>query len=430
MKNFQIIILIVFIVAAVIGVLAFSGAIPLGNQSGGDGTGGTVVLWGTVKSTDIAKALEDFNKANQTYIIQYVQKQPETFDQELLEALASGKGPDLFFITDALAYKYSNKILTVPYQSYPLAVFRQNFVGAGEVFLTSAGSLAFPIGVDPMVMYYSRSVLDANNIVYPPEYWDQLTALVPVLTKKDETGKIQKSAVAFGQYVNIENAKDILATLFMQLGDPIVVEKNSSFISVLGSNNGKYDISKTLEFYTDFANPLKDVYSWNRSLPNSQDAFSKEDVAFYFGFASELRALIQKNPNQNFMVAPMPQIKNAGTKLTLARVTGVAISAFLKNLNSAFSVAGLLATGDFAKQFADTEGVAPARRDLLTATPGDAYQSVFYSSALYAKSWLDPSPVDTDSIFKEMVEKILSGNATPYDSIKEASAKLSLLFTK
>ena len=44
--NFQIIILVVFIAAAILGVLVFSGAIPIGKT--GAGSLGTVVLWGTV----------------------------------------------------------------------------------------------------------------------------------------------------------------------------------------------------------------------------------------------------------------------------------------------------------------------------------------------------------------------------------------------
>ena len=47
--NFQIIILVVFIAAAILGVFVFSGAIPLGNQGNNTGAQGTVVLWGTVK---------------------------------------------------------------------------------------------------------------------------------------------------------------------------------------------------------------------------------------------------------------------------------------------------------------------------------------------------------------------------------------------
>ena len=38
------------------------------------------------------------------------------------------------------------------------------------------------------------------------------------------------------------------------------------FVSVLNNNSGGYDLSSILKFYTDFADPLKDVYSWNKSL--------------------------------------------------------------------------------------------------------------------------------------------------------------------
>ena len=59
-------------------------------------------------------------------------------------------------------------------------------------------------------------------------------------------------------------------------------------------------MGSVLKFYTDFADPLKDVYSWNKSFSNSRDAFSAENLVFYLGYASELQSLINKNPNQNF----------------------------------------------------------------------------------------------------------------------------------
>src|ERR1035437_1764158 len=94
--NFQLIILIVFIIAAVFGVLVFSGAIPLGKSS--TGSLGTVVLWGTISTQAIAIPLKDFNDANPTFVVNYVQKSSDTFDQDLLEALAVGAGPDMFFL--------------------------------------------------------------------------------------------------------------------------------------------------------------------------------------------------------------------------------------------------------------------------------------------------------------------------------------------
>lgn len=431
MKNFQVIVIVIFIALAVFGVLVFSGAIPLGNKNA-SGALGTVFLWGTTKSSTMGPLLEEFNRANPTLIVKYVQKGEDNFDLELLEALAEGRGPDMFLLTDDLAFHYINKIFVIPHSSYPLASFKNNFAGAGEVFLTSRGILAFPLAIDPLVMYYNRSILDANGVVAPPAYWDDLVNLVSTLTKKDDSNRIIKSAVALGHFSNVHNAKDILSTLFMQTGNKIVVEKNGDFNSSLDtfSYNSQYNIRSMLKFYTDFADPNQNVYSWNKSFSNSNDTFSKEDLAFYFGFASELPSLVNRNPNQNFTVAPIPQIKNSNFKLTGARVTGIAILSSSTNFNTAFTAASLMTSEDFASKFAIAEGVAPARRNLLRNKPADAFSPVFYDSALFAKSWLDPSKKDTDDIFRRMIDGVLSNNMTVERAIPDASAKLDLLLRR
>ncbi len=428
MKNFQLILLIVFIAAAAFGLLVFSGMIPLGSNKDSAGGGGTVILWGTISQQAIFVPLDDFNHANPRFIVQYVQKDPVTFDQDLLEALASGVGPDLFFLPDNLIFHYSKRISTIPYQSFPLASFKSTFAGAGEVFLTSKGILALPLFIDPLVMYYNRSILDSNNIVNPPVTWDELQNLAPILTKKDQNKKIIKSTVALGQFSNVTHAKDIISTLFMQAGNPIINEKEGSFFSAL--RDGSIDLGSILKFYTDFSDPVNGVYSWNKSLPESINLFSSEDLAFYFGYASELSSLINRNPNENFSVAPIPQLKNSNIKMTFGRTTGVAMSSFSKNPTGAFSVMGLLTTGDFAKELSVALNTVPARRDLLAVKNTDAYFPIFYSSALIARSWLDPSPKDTDDIFRGMVEKVLSNNLAPSNSVNDASAKLGLLLAK
>ncbi|MFA5791493.1 MAG: extracellular solute-binding protein [Candidatus Paceibacterota bacterium] len=428
MKNFQLIILIIFITAAIFGILVFSGAIPLGKNEAG--SLGTVVLWGTIPSQVIAPVIEDFNKIHPTFIVKYVQKFSDTFNLDLLEALASGAGPDMFFLPDNLALSYANKIFTIPYASSPLNTFKNTFATAGEVFLTPKGVLAFPMSIDPLVMYYNRSILDTNGVVYPPASWDDLIDLIPTLNKKDDSNKIIKSTVALGHFSNVSNAKDILVALFMQAGNPLITQKNEVFVSTLSSPFGNYNLPSILKFYTDFADPSNSAYSWNRSFANSSDVFSKEDLAFYFGFSSELQSLINKNPNQNFFVAGIPQIKNSNFKLTSARVTGLAISSFSKNFNTAFTAASLMSGSDFATKFAKATNVPPARRDLLAKKPSDAYSPIFYSSALYAKSWLDPSPKDTANIFSGMVNAVLSNNMSPMDAIQDANSKMSLLLIK
>ncbi len=427
--NFQIVIIGVFIILGILGVLVFAGIIPLGSNKDQAGSLGTVVLWGTVKAESIKVAVQDFNSINPTFIVKYVEKDPVTFDKDLLEALATGNGPDMFFLPDNLILSYKNKIFPIPYTSYSTASFKNTFAGAGEVFLNSKGILAFPLAVDPLVMYYNRSILDTNSVVYPPQYWDDLSNLAPILTKRNN-GNISISTVALGQFSNITHAKDILSTLFMQIGSSIVTESNGFFSPTLGNNDKTQDLASTLSFYLSFSDPANKVYSWNRGLPNSTEAFSSEDLVFYFGYASELQSLTNKNPNENFSVAPMPQFKNSNFKLTTGRVTGIAVSSFSKNITTALKAATLMAGGDFANQFAKAIGVVPARRDLLAQKPTDANLPVFYDSALFAKAWLDPSPADTDSIFKNMIDEVLSNSVTAYFAINDANGKLSLLLNK
>ncbi len=428
--NFQLVILIVFIVCAIFGILVFSGAIPIG-QSQKSGALGTVVVWGTVPSSALTDALEQFNATNTSFVVKYVQKSADTFDQDLLEALASGTGPDLFFLSDQLAYHYANKIFTIPYSSYPITTFQSTFADAGNVFMTDNGILAFPMSIDPLMLYYNRSILDANDILYPPATWDDLTSIVPTLTKKDNSNTITQTTVAMGQFSNITNAKDILATLFIQEGNPIVTKTEGVFTSSLDSQTGNSNLSSMLKFYTDFSDPNNNsMYSWNASFPNSTDYFSSENSAFYFGFGSELQSLISKNPNQDFFVAPVPQIKGSNFKATMAHVTGIAILSSSKNLTTAFTAASLMATStDFASAYATATGTVPARRDLLAIKPTDAYTPYFYSSALFAKSWLDPSSSDTDNIFNGMINEVLSGSMSVTDAIKDANAKMSILLS-
>ncbi|HNW71787.1 MAG TPA: extracellular solute-binding protein [Candidatus Paceibacterota bacterium] len=428
--NFKIVMLVICIIAAVFGILVFAGLITIGSDKNEEGSLGTVIIWGTDKMQNLAKPIENFNKVNTTFTVKYVQKDAETFDEDLLEALASGTGPDMFFISNELAHKYSNKIYTIPYTSYPLASFKGTFASAGDVFLTSNGVLAFPLTIDPIVMYYNRSILDSSNVIYPPTNWTELTNLVPSITVKDGSNKISTSTVALGQFSNILHAKDILVTLFMQAGNSIVTESNGTFSSVLDSTDSKYSLSSMLEYYTNFSDPLSDTYSWNKSLANSQDYFSSENLAFYFGYASEMETLVNKNPNLNFLVSAIPQIENSKTKVTNSKVTGIAISSFSKNFSTAFTAASLMSTGSFASDYIKATSYIPARRDLLSEKKTDAFSPIFYASALYAKSWIDPSSEDTNDIFRTMIDGTLSNSLSTNEAIKDSSAKLDLLLAK
>ena len=335
-SKFQIIILSIFGVFIFVGVLVFA----LGKTGGGAGV--PLLVWGTMPTAEFSEVLLttglDKNKAIQ---ISYVEKNKGKFDIEFLEALASGAGPDLFFLSSDSLLKYKDRVFVIPFSNFSEGDFRNSFVEGAEVFLTDEGALGFPLLVDPLVMYWNRDIFNGAGLVAPPRFWDEVYDLAISLTRKNSVSEITRSAVALGEYGNVNNAFEILSSLIMQAGNSITRKIPGGVEVVL---NQKFNLptgpaEQALSFYTEFSNSNKLFYSWSRSLPRSKDQFLSGDLAIYFGLASEIFELRDKNPNLNFDVAVLPQAKESGKSAVYGKVDGIMISKQSRNLPSAFLLA-------------------------------------------------------------------------------------------
>lgn len=435
MKNFQLILLVIFGAAVLIAVLIFSGAIKTKDRNSETmGATGKVTMWGTIPAKSISGLLAEYNQEKETYQVVYVEKSISTFDTELTEALASGKGPDLFLLPDDLLWKYRNRINLYPYESYPERSYKDAYINGSDIFLSTSGIMALPFSVDPIVMYYNRDMFENAFIATPPTVWDDVYNVSRSLTKKDENSLITESGIAFGTWDNIKNSKDILSMLLLQGGTSITEKQDSVLDSTLIDplpGTKTIPAQSVVAYYTEFANPVSEFYSWNRARPNSFDAFISGDLAIYFGFASEITAIRAKNPNLDFDVTLVPQIKNSSSKATSANFNVIALSKFSTNPTTAYVVATQLTGKDFLSSFSEANtNYPPVRKDLLSVKPTDPYQSVFYNSALISKTWLDPNSASSDSILKGMIENYTSGAMDIYASIENASELLSVLGEK
>jgi len=200
--------------------------------------------------------------------------------------------------------------------------------------------------------------------------------------------------------------------------------------SVLGTtptNAPSNPSESALRFYTEFTNPSKTTYSWNRTLPVSTTAFTSGDVATYFGFASELPGLAARNPNLRFAVAKVPQVEGSSSRLTYGRLTGLAIPRTSRNPNGAAQIAQKLTSSQSISTLTMLTGLPPVRRDVKINTADNAAMSVFVDSALIARAWVDPAPEETDVIFRTMIESVISGRNDSGSAIGEAARALKQL---
>ncbi len=417
---FQAIILALFALATIAGVVVLAMT-----KSAGRGSSIPVVIWGTLPSAIFNYATADLTQGNAGLKLTYVEKRTESFDQDLLEALASGVGPDAILLPQDLIIRYRDKVLPLPYKSMPLATFKNTFVQEGELYLNNAGIIALPFSVDPLVMYWNRDLLINAGLALPPSSWAEFITLAPALTVKDKNLNILKSAVALGEFRNITNAKEIIAALLLQTGNPLAVMSSNGLEQKLSPST--LGTIGAVNFYTDFANPVKPDYSWNRALPNSRDLFASGDLAFYLGFASEISKLRDKNPNLNFDVTYFPQPKGAKVAITFGRMQALAVLKNSRNASGAFAAIIAITGAGPSERLSKNTGLPPVRRSMLVANPSDPYQAVFYDSAIRARGWLDPNPAATQTIFQNMIESVTGGEFEVGRAINIAGQNLSSL---
>jgi multiple sugar transport system substrate-binding protein len=426
MNNFQIALLGIFTIFAAIGVFLFA-------TYGGDGVNkdsiGQVTIWGTINQKTIDNLLEQVKISDDIYDnVVYVEKKEELFNGVLVEALATDTGPDIFMLPQSEILSNKNKILPIPYESYSIRDFKDSFIEEGELYLDDSGIIAFPFTIDPIVMYWNRDIFASAGLAKAPTAWEEFLLLSQQITEIDSNSNILKSAVALGEFRNINNAKEILSMLILQTGNPIIQNVGSIKTTLTGNPSSSIPSAEaSINFFTQFSNPIKTVYSWNKSLRNSIDTFASGDLAIYFGFASELSTILTKNPNLNFDVTLVPQIKNAKTNITFGNIQALAISRDSRNVNGAFKVISRLISDDFISDLSEALQLPPVKRNLISKKPSSPDQEIFYKAALSSKAFLDPSPKETDIIFQDIINSVTSGRSRTSEAVRKAEGEMQKL---
>lgn len=428
---FQLALLITFGLAIVIGVAIFA------MFSGGSGAQQiSVSVWGPFDKSVMnrVKSSVGLRREYPNVEVSYSQVDPERFDARFVNALAKGQGPDLVIIPHTKILRHADKLAPLPYSQYSKQRFTSTFVPGGEIFMRGDGITALPVTIDPMVMYRNRRMLSNNGIAQPPRTWSAFnTRRMRSLIDRDGT-TINRSMIAFGEYDNVTNAKGILSTLFLQAGTPIVEQRGNRLRSMLGrttsARSGLSSSAAVLNYYMQFADSGRANYSWNSAQPASRQAFLAEDLAFYFGFASEYDDLRSRNPNLALGVSTMPQrsADNGSTRTTFAQLHGLAVTRQAARAQGAFRVLSILTQPQALKAFAEARGLPPVQRAAVAeAEPEGRAMPVFLETVLWGRAWLDPAPAQTDRIFSRLVNAVQAGSLQVEQALNRARKQMDRL---
>jgi multiple sugar transport system substrate-binding protein len=435
-------------------------------------------VWGILDDSNALQGIfGNFKKIDPNIAsITYKKFDSDTYQQELINALASGQGPDIFVINNTWLPSFEDKLVPVPAdnsnpQILNVKKFQDNFVDvAAADFIDKNQIYAVPLSVDSLALYYNKDLLNQAGITAPPATWSDFESDVQKMTRVDSFGNITQSGAAIGTAYNINRSTDVLNLLMMQEGAQMTDASGlASFDSYVTGPNGQ-SVSPAvaaLNFYTQFAQLGSLDYTWNPTLHYSIDAFAQGTTAMMINYSWQMATINSEAPKLNYGVAPIPQFQN-GTKVDYASYWGYAVA---KNKIPASSSYG--ATTSTAPTATDAERVAEAwklltylttkpdgtfqgtgngslgqkvnngldpaatylqatnqpaaRRDLVQTQLNDPEMAPFAAGNLIDKSWRQRDPNSIANIFATMIDQVNKGQANTSDAIQTAAQRVRQL---
>lgn len=410
---------------------------------------------------DFDEIIRNYNALHSFITINYRKLSYNEYEQALLDALAEDRGPDIFSIQNTWVKKYQSKISPMPEsismvypvvqgtlkkeivpelrtsKSITVADVKNSFVDTvyNDVVIndTSDNNKAkiygLPLSIDTLAMYYNKDLLNNAGIAQLPTYWNkEFQQDVKKLTKQDLKGDLIQSGVGLGGSNNIERSSDIMAALMMQNG-AVMMDGNSvtfNMIPPIFQERGYNPGMEAARFYSDFANPSKEVYSWNSQLDNSLKRFTDGKLGIFFGYSYHLPVIQAQAPKLNFGIAKFPQIEGNANEANVANYWVETVSNKSKYKNEAWDFIQFMTTKqDQVKTYLAKTKHPTALRALISDQLNSDDLKVFASQLLIAKSWYHGKDfISADKAINEMIEAIIANPEQLEEAVNVAAGRV------
>lgn len=380
----------------------------------------SIEYWTVFDDVDaLNKEIEAFRIDRPYITVNLKQLRPEEVYPRLVEALAEDKGPDIISIRNRSIGTYLTKLAPMPagvndsvlqvtksalgtdtqviVGAHPTPTIDQlnsEYVQTVKKDVVKGGKVyGLPLSLDTMAIYYNKDILDKSGVATPPKTWEEFQAAVKKITRYDkQSGKILQSGVALGSGSTVTGVDDIIYILFKQSGVDLV-NKNGQATFNAGNNNGENPAVSVLNFYTDFANPARDTYTWNDSLGNGLDAFVNGQVGFFIGYSYHLPIIKSRAPQLNLGIMPMLQL-DPDNHVNVANYWVQSVVAKSKHQNDAWNLLLYLTHSAATKDYLTTTGRPTALRAYIADQQKNIDLAPFVQDLLVSDNWYRGSNYD------------------------------------
>ncbi len=355
--------------------------------------------------------ITEFQKKYPNIRIEYVKKNIENYEPDLINSLAAGDGPDIYSINNTWLPKYSDKVVAAPDNLYTIKDFRDTFVDViSNDFIVDNKIYGTAMWVDSMGLYYNKDLMGTAGVATPPKTWNELAQDVRKISRQDDTGYFNRSGVAIGTNSNVNRATDIVYLLMLQAG---VVPwspdgRSPQFANSINRRGTSVKAGSTaVEFYTSFSDSNSLNYTWNQDSDYSIDAFANGRAAFLYGYAYTRAQIESKSPNLNYDVAAVPQNNLDDTSVNYANYFAEVVNKQSKHSAGAWDFIKFATSKEMLDKYYAKDKEPSSRRDLIDLQSSDTEIGVFAHANLTAKSFYKADEAKFDTIMGSMIDNIV-----------------------
>ena len=411
----------------------------------------TLVFWNVYDDEEVFKQLIYAYKEKNPYVdIVYERKRYNNYREFVSELLSAKQGPDIYAIHHTWLPLERKRLVAMndvmPDLNPPLVinkypeVFRFDFVvepapgdleGEPKIY-------ALPLAIDTLALYYNIDLFNTNSIVYAPRTWEEFVDVVNKLERVDENGNITLSGVALGSAFNerVNRSTDILSLLMMQSGAQMNNEYGRiTFDSGVKTEDGftYYPARDAINFYTSFANPNSQNYTWPPNAKYAKNAFYSIDAfvegtaAMMINYSYHRETVKKRNPDLKFSVSEIPQPQDSVVKINYASYWGYAVPKISDNPKLAWDFINFITQEKNAKMYLEASDKPTALKSLIPAQQEDPELGVFANQVLTARSWRQPDFFEVQNILEEAINSVWPGNQSVSRAITEAARLINLV---
>lgn len=417
----------------------------------------SLTVWGVGESgEEWSPLIKEIANARPGVRINYQQKSALNYRQELLEALAAGRGPDIFSFPAGELRRYEPLLQPSP-SSYTLPIkkikktiiqeqevvgtqgyagltvnqLNKNFVkAAAEDVVLNGKILALPLTLDTLMLAYNQSLLDAARIPQPPTDWTVFKDDVIRLTKQDSAGEFRQVGVTMGTGANIASAADIVMLIMMQNGVAISGHQAPNFTTK--SEDEGSAAAEALQFYTDFAQPTKETYTWNIQQPPSTEMLANGRAAMGFVTPVTAKQLRKQYPSLPLIITTAPQLSQDSNPVTVANYWVYGIAKNSPNATKAWGVLQQLATNKtLLKNLAQNHKRGPTLRDVAQElqTNDDSELVALANQSLAARGWYHGfDKTKADQGFSKIIDAVIKNEKTIIQALNELNTVIGVTY--